>query len=467
MFIIRSNLFIEGTQTTEYFSKYSVQISVLHRPSDINFNTTMSSLALKLHRMTGESVVFFPLIDAPEDWSEAVRDSDVYDWWRHEKKFKPAFDDALVGNLCRFFHVQMNELPVLVISPSLSSGAYLIISTSPETIEKQFEVITSVTLKNHKPSLKHLRLEIESKLGVEVRQVEEDTRLLAAFYQILEQSSELVPEKFFKLAIAYISHINQELKEVRSIVKLDESKDELVQEKVLMLSNRLFTPAWAEAKKSENIPEKSPPLGINVFSEYVKMEIDSKVMIDTALMVGWWLSDLQKTEKPRQVFDYTPAAQGFWKAFENEMNYSLVQIERASLGIDVKKYYTLFQPDFPREKSMIDTPKRKDLNQQIQGVYKHKFLPLGDNWYVFNTLLNSNEYQHLGFVDLLTKKFGFEIASQFMDAWKTIRDIRNEGSHVAPLQKDQYDKLFATVRETHAFPPLVNLKQQIISNIST
>ena len=460
MFIIRSNLFIEGTQTTEYFSKYSVQISVLHRPSDINFNTTMSRLALQLHRMTGESVVFFPLIDAPKDWSEAVRDSDVYDWWRHEKRFKPSFDDALVGNLCRFFHVQMNELPVLVISPSLSSGAYLILPTSPEMIERHFGVITAVAMENHKPLVNQLRLEIESKLGVNVRKVEEDTRLLAEYYQILEKSANLEPEKFRNLAKLFINRINLEFNKFRAIGEL---QDELVQENISVLSNRLFTPAWVEAKKSEGIPEKKPPLGNNIFSNYSNLEVDSKVMIDTALLVGWWLSDLQNSEKPCQDFDYTPAAQGFWKAFENEMNYSLVQIERASLGIDLKKYFTLFQPNFPREKSLINTPQRKNLNQSVQGVEKHKFLPLGDNWYVFSTLVNSTEYQYLGFEDLLTKKYGFEITNQFLDAWKTIRDIRNEGSHVAPLQKDHYDKLFTTIKDTHAFPPLICLKQKIIN----
>lgn len=461
MFIIRSNIFMDGTQTTDYFSKYSVQISVLHRPSDVKFNTTMSNLALKLHRMTGESVVFFPLIDAPEDWSEAVRDSEVYDWWRHEKRFKPEFDDALVGNLCGFFHVQLNELPVLVISPSLSSGAYLILATSPELIERQFEVITAISMKNHKLPVNQLRSEIENILGVSVRKVEEDTRLLADFYQILEKSSNLKPEKFRHLANVFINHIGLELKKIRAS---DDSQDEIVQEKISVLSNRLFTPAWVDAKKSEGIREKKLPLGSNFFSEYSKMEADSKVMIDTALLVGWWLSDLQNSEKPRQDIDYTPAAQGFWKAFENEMNYSLVQIERASLGIDLNRYFTLFQPNFPREKSLIDTPQRKNLNQQVQGLEKHKFLPLGDNWYVFNTLVNSIEYQHLGFEDLLTKKYEFLITNQFMDAWKTIRDIRNDGSHVAPLKKDQYDILFTTIKDKHAFPPLICLKQKIINN---
>ncbi len=44
--------------------------------------------------------------------------------------------------------------------------------------------------------------------------------------------------------------------------------------------------------------------------------------------------------------DFTPCAQGAWKAFELEINLSIIQAARASISIKMPEYFTVYDGDF-------------------------------------------------------------------------------------------------------------------------
>ncbi|MDO8970766.1 MAG: hypothetical protein Q7U74_08770 [Saprospiraceae bacterium] len=422
-------------------------------------------LALHLHKLTGEHVVFFPMIDPPTNWKEAVKGTDFELWWRRELTFGHPFDEILVARLSSFFGLRWSELPALVISPSLWNGAYITVPTSADLIEAQFQVLTDLANQIDHPSLEDIEHQLQHTLGCKITRINENARFLVSFFEFLEtydRSTNRFNKKYWALLRNELVRIRPLLSEMRKQDIKSEDTDENSQSVIQLVTDLLIAPAHIASLSYGDRLRKSQSIDIPTFEFF---EPDSQITVKSAAQVGAYIEFLNNLSEPfLHVEDFTPAAQGYWKAYENEMNYSLVQVERACLGIDWRNYYTLYDPAFPENRSYVETPQKKYLNKQVDGVSKHKFLPLGDNWYVFENLLGA-KYTKLGFRDLLTKNFGFVITDDFTDIWGKIREIRNEGSHVAPLNKGLYERLFDLIRNAQAFPPLVELKQKLKAEI--
>ena len=136
--------------------------------------------------------------------------------------------------------------------------------------------------------------------------------------------------------------------------------------------------------------------------------------------------------------DYAPGAEGAWKTLELEINYSLVQAARASRNVVMPDYFALFDPSLPAEKGNVNTGRRvvsinkKDTQQPETGA--HVFLTLGEAMHVIEALLHG---QNESLDSLIRDIAGDSLSADFLERWREVAQIRNDGSHIHPLDQSE------------------------------
>ena len=126
------------------------------------------------------------------------------------------------------------------------------------------------------------------------------------------------------------------------------------------------------------------------------------------------------------------------------------------------EFFTLFVPDFPKAKSRVDTGRRKhDLNTldwERPHTGLHRFLTLGNAWYVVRTLLDDSG-ESLSAV--IRRSLGHSLPQDLLDRWRAVNGIRNKGSHVSPLNQSDYHEVLDNVIRSRMLEALVRIKQAL------
>jgi hypothetical protein len=461
MYIVRSNIFKPGSDFQREFERYRIQVSIIHRPEDHEFNLVLHTLDLHLHNLTGRYVVFFPLLDPSDEWLEAVRGTMFEDWWRFQGQFLSPFNDSLTQQLAGFFGLDWQELPALVISPSLWEGQAIAVPTSANIIEAQFALLTEIAENFEKPEINMIAEKLAQSLGIPYKLLGYEVRALAAFYEILETLSregDRYSERYWPLLKEVLDYIRAELMMTRRAE--DDAKDQDETASVhIDAAVRLLA---AAARVAQGVYQ--PVLG-NVqtqIADYLFLENNSKTLIETASLVSWFLDFLDNRRvNAYHVNDFTPAAQGYWKALEYEINYSIIQAARAARNIQMPKYFTLYDPNFPQKASLVQTGNRQhNINavdhQSLSG--QHKFLTLGNAWHVINAM-NNNQAENLD--QIILQCLQNPLPQHYLAVWQRIYEMRNPASHTDPLSKGDYNQLISDFINAQMFEPLVNIKSAL------
>jgi hypothetical protein len=169
--------------------------------------------------------------------------------------------------------------------------------------------------------------------------------------------------------------------------------------------------------------------------------------------------------------DFSPAAQGLWKAFERELNLSVVQAARESRGARLPAYFAKYDPAMARERSRVHTGRddtgvdrevdvnRKESDPTLRG--RHRFLTLGDAWYVRKALEGRADEEF----DAVLRRSGLpDGVTQDLDiAWRRMRVLRNLGSHTEPLAFKEFAELRALFGDRAVMGQLARLKEALRS----
>lgn len=459
MYIIRSNIFKPGTDSQRHFERYKIQVSVVHRPDDFEFNAFLQSIDLHLHRLTGEYVAFFPFIDPSEEWLESIKGSPFSNWWGYQQQYGMPFDNILTQQVADFFGLNWDDLPSLVISPSLWNGNFVTIKTSVDLIEHQFEVLTGLSYEKDKIEIHDIAQIIAERFDEELPIKSSDMRFLASFYEFLETYNRIenrFDRSYWKMIVKEFDSIRSVLADNRNIEQ-NKAKDEVEIENSINRTRKALVAPASVASRAYGFP--SPDLS-RFIPGFNGLEADSKLMIETSELVGWYLGFMNQRNNPGlRLDDFTPGAQGYWKSLELEINLSLIQAARLARGIEMPEYFTLYKYGIPSQITLVTTPRRPHnlnvLDNQASKPGRHKFLMLGDSYYVIQTMLNDS---HETLDDLIFRYIGEPLPSRLMEVWALIRDMRNKGSHINPLSETDFHLVRDSFSESAIFQPLARLK---------
>ena len=493
-FPLRSNIFRNGSNEQKYFSTFPVQAVVLFSPKDLDFVEAFRSIFLTLDGLTGNDVVFFAVLDPPQDW---LTNAENQRWWQDYRnrlgQTNFSVDDrVLVKEIARLFGVGWGELPQIVISTNLWTGEYIKSATSPIHLQRQLETLTNLVHEWGQPNIGHIAATLSDAFGVEVPYHPPDDELRYRFYRVygvlemgggsrsLDQYQWFLERELHQVEDA-LGRIRQRENNRQSRINgqdLDEISDNTAIEDIIEdAAGKLVAPSTVAMRISHQFRRGRERELADMLEE------ESLVMIETALTVGNFLELLENGTLPALVplrlgtrgrndarwhpsdIDFTSSAQGAWKAFELEINLSLIQAARASIFIKMPEFFSIYDSGIPSNRSKIATGSYngrkiyKDINQlnwEAKQTRQHRFLMLSDALSVIQTLSGTQDYEAV-----ISMCLDHRISPNLFHTWQTIQRTRNRGSHIEPLRHQDFETMIENVLSPDTLEPLIRIKKKL------
>lgn len=497
-FPLKANIFKQGTREHKYFASFPVQVAVLFSPDDRKFVEAFRDIFINLDQLTGDSVAFFAVLDPPEDWIKVAR---TRSWWQEYQgnigQIGFSYEDSvLIQEIARLFRVAWSSLPSIVVGTDLWTGERVIFPTSVWDIERQLEALTQLVTEWGQPNIDHIYQTLSELIGSEPEYHPPSDGLrhrFSKFYGVLDTTRggyEINSEEYRRSTQAELQAVSQILDQLRQGRNEELSLDSSATEQILEdITGRLVAPATVAMRIWEDLQARYDIPLIDLMDE------ESVVMVKQALRIGNFLEvDIEGSfnpfnslpnstpkaiqrpprdrtqinrnaprKKTSKLEDFTPGAQGAWKAFEREINLSLIQAARASRNVKMPEFFSRYDPN-PRVNGKVKTGnKNKDINQpdlRSKRTGRHRFLPLGDALFVIKSLHNCSTEQ---FDTVVVKCLNSHLPSHLLNAWERIHQIRNQASHTEPLNREDYQQLLQDALSPNVLKPLMQIKQFLSS----
>lgn len=505
-FPIRTNIFNAGSRAQKYFSRFPIQVAILFNPNDAVFTEYLKAEFANLDRSTGENLAFFAVLDPPSQWLQGHINSQ---WWQTYKEtvgesLFAADDRVLMREVSRLFGIPWHSLPAIVVSTNLWQAEYVICPTSSEHLDIQLDELTKLPDSYGIPNTGHIIATLETICGDQVdhHPPNELTRQqLRTFYNTLNTFSanrELESTDYRNELGRQLDAVERNLdllrrnsrsQQLEELDLLPEAVDAVIED----AAGSLIAPATVAARvlrdlrTSRNLRDSGDLLSF--------LDDESSVMIETSIRVGSFLENLaggelgglaplgrrrpqggygqnratrRPNDSPMFDIDFTPGAQGAWKAFELEVNLSMIQATRAARDIAMPTYFTLHDPALSREQGTVETGRRGnrpitvDINQldwSDRSSGRHRFISLGDALYLVKAMTSSSNEK----LDCVIRQaIGSALPNEVIDAWKEIVRIRNLGSHVHRLDRGDYERLLGVALKPSVLRPMLEIKDALL-----
>lgn len=486
---VRSNIFNIGSDNQRHFNRFPIQVAVLFSPTDEPFSYVFRDIFLHLDQITGDDLAFFAILDPPDDWRQAAQNRT---WWQEHQgqmgELGFSFDDrTLVYEIARQFEVTWSELPALVISTNLWTAEFITAHTSPNLIEEQLTRLTELVREWGRPTI-----------GQIVQLLEDDIRATVTYHPSNDERRYRLNQTYGVLETynprngeldlpAYRSYVGREIRPIenqtnvlgraRSRFETDDNysePNELFDQLADDALGRLVPPATVAMRAFQRLQTNID------FSVAEYLDEESIIMIESSVTVGHFLENLVDTTIPglapfrfnssrnrednypqRDPLDFSPGAQGVWKALEKEANLSLLQAARKSRGIEMPGFFAQFRPGFTGN-SRVHTGQKwgRDIfrninNRDNRNNPAHEFFTLGDNWHITNSLLNNASE---GMQNVIASILSSPLPRNLMRDWERINRIRNHASHRSPLSRDDYEDTLNAVLQHDFIGVMMMLK---------
>jgi hypothetical protein len=280
---LRSNIFRPGSREQQEYARFPIQATVLFSPNDRPFADAFDNLFPQLHRLTGQHIVFFAVLD-----NGSSRDP--------EPGTGPN-NAVLVREIARLFRVPWQWFPCIVAATDLWTLETVVVPTSQSTVERQFRALTALAKDYGKPALDDI-YDVLCTAGTErgsIQTADEGRRIrLSRLYEILESADFGHHDRLLKLVREEVDAVERSLNRLhRSSAKHGDWIDDSFTENIFAdASGRLVAPAVAVNKRER-------PRGYELAPNLIEdLDDESRVMIQT----GGLIADFFATEVsiPRQ-----------------------------------------------------------------------------------------------------------------------------------------------------------------------
>ncbi|MBD2043027.1 hypothetical protein [Microcoleus sp. FACHB-672] len=498
-FPIKSNIFNAGSPSQRYFARFPIQVAILFKPNDTSFTEYLKAEFAGLDRNTGENLAFFAVLDPPDEWLQEHYNSR---WWQtyQQTAGRSSFttnERPLMLEIARLFGLPWHSLPAIVVSTNLWQVEHVSCPTSSKHLDIQLNELARLPKIYGVPNIGHIVTTLEAICGdqVDYHPPNESSReRLRTFYNILNT---FAPERGLE-GTDYRYELGRQLDVVENSLDLlrrnsrfqqfeepDFAEIGSVDAVIEDVAGRLIAPASVAARVLQDLQNsvELPEL----------LHDESAAMIETSLLVGSFLENLAENSlgglgplgrrqpqggygqnparrRTNQMLDidFTPSAQGAWKAFELEVNLSMIQAARAARDIAMPTYFTLYDPALPPQRGTVETGRRRsrvitvDINQldwSDRSSGRHRFISLGDALYLVRAMIDSPK-ENLDLV--IQKAIGKSLPERVLDAWEEIFRVRNRGSHVHRLDRQDYERVLELALAPDVLRPLLKIKDAIL-----
>ncbi|WP_088034877.1 hypothetical protein [Evansella clarkii] len=443
----------------ESMKEFSVFAFVLHDPNiHHDFHTFFERQFKSLHRTTGRHLLFFGLVDSPENLAltgntpfyQDIRDM-VDEYEEHQRQTGDQSYSAFA--LANSLNIDPHMLPAIIITHDTRLKSFKLVKTCSDKIETQMSRLTNVSfdMEEYKQRNKSL--------------VERQEML----YQLLDEADidlcSGMGEGFLTECLA------RALSDVLSFLVTDSEFDIFGDIQVMNIAkrhkrellNKLTITLKALKKKINEINnhevEKDPlyplieelSIKLAVFLKMLQNENSYSTLYSLPIKDYWLESNsaqLLKTAIEVEGFlrnkktnlDFSPSAICLAKMFEREINYSIVHWFRKKHSIDLPRFFNQVQPGVEAYETTKNPNRRYNSHVNLNDRRKGKWasLELGVAKTIAKFNLTDKEWESMGIAN----------SEKFLSDWDNIHYIRNQAAHTELITLEQYMKMKKSLENT-------------------
>jgi hypothetical protein len=442
--------------TDRVLEPYNLFAFIVHDPEKHReFSENLKKQFLKFHNKTGKKLLFFALTQPPGEW----KDEEVQpEYFKHLQQvfredrnlaayprqietnlFNQSFNVHAIANTLK---IPSDQLPAIVITTHPSLWSFQWYRTCTKQIGNQLKelaIFANDLDQYRKPEtlprvfqnkmFELLQEEYDEEINLcEGKGNEFLTESLAtALSELLSflinresQFSDYTEMAKSQVNIAMTRVINA-IKAVKSNGTLDEEQEELMD---------------TLCEKVGTFITLLQPTRENVIQDF---DIDSNQLLKIGLSVG----DFLKSNQNRfPNLDYTPAAICLAKAYEIEINKSIVHWIRKKNDITLPEYYCQVQPEveaviIPKD---VKEPQPIDFNKSRKNGTWHP-PAMGQSYLVASKNLEKQEWSHF---------WRPEERKMLLREWQKIADIRNHAAHSEKVTDEDMNLLLDSINTLDA-----------------
>lgn len=434
-FKVFQELFSKRKEEWEYESLKNFKLFcfiLFHPTKQVDFNIFIEDNLHTLDSRTrGGSLIFFTLSKPTNKFIQLVqRRKDNREYINEIKAIEEGIglgynDDATLYVLCKDLGIPEEALPCLVITNDFSKDNIFFMCTNKRTLIEDLSELHSIAeiedednlinaIRENKKFQAIGRLHksfaeiIVEALSLNAVKDNRDTDINGAEDVAREKIKNLLEEiRLIKLQLLALNRNLNRLQDIEENEILVNYESEIIKLVTRILNNYQGNISLTEIDEFKNFFEpKSFEFLKSGFKVFKMFENDND-------------------------FDFSSSIMPFAKAFENEINHSLIQWVRDRINIKMPEYYCKYQPNFFGNSIIA----KKDLNKRDENG-EWKALAFGEAKMVLEEFLRMKKYSLISNKNK-TVYFDKNQLKEFFMIWEKMRIIRNKAGHSEILQRDK------------------------------
>jgi hypothetical protein len=483
------------------FRKFNIFLFIIHDPEGHpKFHNYLAENFDRLDYLTGENLVFFSLVDPPEEWRRVARRRDYYqegkDWLLNEienpSKQLLSPDKSITATALQ---IPLNRLPCIIITDNLRSPRFLCVEASQKHLDivmMRAGYIAARTLTNERTRNNYQQLttelfqRIERELStfelaiLEIYLKESFAKTVADMLSFVALQNSPHPDLYAEReaknrAKNKVEEITLGIQEIKTQISQLYGKTSSSTNKSTLALERP-KPGLRKVSSEGTVPELLDTLNeltvqlsfaisnfsridssdlhlVPILKEKEQLEHESIQFLKTGYRV---IDSLQENRInfliDESEYDFSPGLICFAKVFENEINLSIVHWIRQQLGIMLPDYFCKYQPYKDATKAPSFRGARLiDFNKQTRGDWQAP--GIGESRLVARDMAGQN----------LPPNFNREQWKNLDQEWVMIHKKRNASAHSKVMTLDDtlvVKQAIEILFERGIFARLNQLKQQ-------
>lgn len=439
-------------QIRKTFSRFAF---VIHDPTThTEFDAALNNSFDDLDQMTGEHLLFFALVRPESADIDGLKQRRYYrlfqehspGGWELKQLVSP---EAILASpdpslsawaFANALGIAFDALPCIVTTNDLLNSDIEVLQTSPDTLVRQLLDLGKAETRRHRTHAdahEHGSLFPDEQPGRSTARLSRSlastlaTVLGAAHASDLGSQHGPVCHGMYREAFtASLHELLTDLRHARVAWHADTEPSDEFQQLALTIAGILQTLA---PQQDPIFPTLTEALCGDAFDHETRIMLRTGVRCLTALAAPPWLG-WKSQQHLRAPFgeavadiDFSPSLISFAKAFENEMNLSVVHWIRRRLGVSLPAYFKRPQPGVDATYTPASVPHGQPID--FNFARRGEWLPpsLGQAELACAKLAGGNPPEH----------FDPETWERLMQAWQVIRSKRNHAAH--PRLIDRHD----------------------------
>lgn len=415
------------TKSGAFNEQFKLTAIIVHDPKDKDIIEHISSHFLTFAKLTGKNFLFITFIQPPKEYADAIRRGEYeYANLLVSDSKQLSNTDAKINPLVRNYYSLPEDGSYLVLANNLSDHIVFKVRITTGSLPYQLMNLTSYCdcPKNFDGLIKKLEGEsiiIKEMLG----------ESLLKLVSLISPSS--TPDKYPLYAYSQRETakktINEEKQKLITALK-QSSDDEDLTDKVLYIYGLIeyaFMNVFNEGQH--------PSIHIQKCENYNLLEDTSQTFWKTYSRLSYYLKNASRDE-----LDYSAFILYLGKIVETELNLSVCQMLRQSMGIAMPDFYNRYCSQ--KDRVIIPTRNQRGvaLNNYIRSEDGRKHLEgvaLGNLLYAYKAAvgIDADPYCHCN----VSNPENLEpISNDFLPLWENIVKVRNDAAHSRSVNEDSY-----------------------------